>query len=623
MATKTIDGLNENTSPLLTDNFPTAKGGSDPDLKTSLQQIVQQAQSNFSPSSNIIYVSNKQTGTGNGSVTSQFATIAEAFDVFENGDLILVDTGSYDLPNEFPDLLRIRGTGKNSTVFLLDAPANTNNHFAFEDVSFFSISGEADFTYSSYDTNGYQIYKNVVFPLNFSTGKVRSLIFDNVDIAGLDILDCNNININGAIFTGNLLFTCTDGLSLDTVSLLAKNTNFNNKNINIQPQTGGSNISIKFISSPGINTLSYDGLFSGTTATLYCDAISSPTVIDYDNDEITLSPIDIVASTFSINRAQEPAKAGFHYGFYSGKNDGKFLFSAMGTVADADLSASEINPYCTSDSIAFKGKDSFGRIVNFDLKSLPGYAFTGSSNTYTALNTFNSAILLKEVQNPLVENITPVSITANSGTLTAAQLVSGVLFFTPTASATYTFPLGTSIDSILSTPSANRGRKSVRFVNNSEFPIVFTANTGMTFGGVTSSGIFLLKPYSDITEDLVKLDSTPTYSIFGQSFSIGYSVYNVTGTTKTFSLVDYNSFQNCSNASAQTMTFPPNSSVAFPIGTRIDGAQIGAGQVTLAAGAGVTLQSKLGNLKTAAQYSGWSATKTATDTWLIVGDLAA
>lgn len=36
------------------------------------------------------------------------------------------------------------------------------------------------------------------------------------------------------------------------------------------------------------------------------------------------------------------------------------------------------------------------------------------------------------------------------------------------------------------------------------------------------------------------------------------------------------------NAAAQTITVPPNSSVAFPIGTQIDLAQLGAGKVTFA-----------------------------------------
>lgn len=99
------------------------------------------------------------------------------------------------------------------------------------------------------------------------------------------------------------------------------------------------------------------------------------------------------------------------------------------------------------------------------------------------------------------------------------------------------------------------------------------------------------------------------------------SVTVVTASSKTLGPSDAQSFQSMSSASTQTLTFPPNSSVAFPIGTKIDGAQMGVGQVVLAPGAGVTLSSKLGNLKTNTQYSGFSAVKIATDQWLIVGDL--
>jgi hypothetical protein len=43
------------------------------------------------------------------------------------------------------------------------------------------------------------------------------------------------------------------------------------------------------------------------------------------------------------------------------------------------------------------------------------------------------------------------------------------------------------------------------------------------------------------------------------------------------------------NAAANTVTVPPNSSVAFPIGTKIMITQGGAGSTTIAAGAGVTI----------------------------------
>jgi hypothetical protein len=96
-----------------------------------------------------------------------------------------------------------------------------------------------------------------------------------------------------------------------------------------------------------------------------------------------------------------------------------------------------------------------------------------------------------------------------------------------------------------------------------------------------------------------------------------------TGTTYTFVLADASKFVTCNNASAVTVTVPPNSSVAFPVGTQIDVAQLGAGKVTLAQGSGVTISSKGGNKAIGAQYEGVTLKKIATDTWLLMGDLIA
>lgn len=93
-----------------------------------------------------------------------------------------------------------------------------------------------------------------------------------------------------------------------------------------------------------------------------------------------------------------------------------------------------------------------------------------------------------------------------------------------------------------------------------------------------------------------------------------------TGTTYTLVLGDgLNVLLTMSNAGAITCTVPPNSSVAFPIGTRIDWEQIGAGQVTFAQGAGVTINARNG-LKAGGQYAGGTLIKRATDTWVLHGD---
>lgn len=95
------------------------------------------------------------------------------------------------------------------------------------------------------------------------------------------------------------------------------------------------------------------------------------------------------------------------------------------------------------------------------------------------------------------------------------------------------------------------------------------------------------------------------------------------GTTYTLALTDDGKVVEMNNASANTLTVPPNSSVAFPVGSQILVLQTGAGQTTLAAGAGVTINSKDGNLKLSAQWCAATLIKRATDVWVVVGDLSA
>jgi hypothetical protein len=73
-------------------------------------------------------------------------------------------------------------------------------------------------------------------------------------------------------------------------------------------------------------------------------------------------------------------------------------------------------------------------------------------------------------------------------------------------------------------------------------------------------------------------------------------------------------------ASANTLTVPPNSSVAFAVGTVIPVRQYGAGQTTVTPGAGVTIRNRGAALKLAGQYAEGSLHKRATDEWVLTGD---
>jgi hypothetical protein len=96
-----------------------------------------------------------------------------------------------------------------------------------------------------------------------------------------------------------------------------------------------------------------------------------------------------------------------------------------------------------------------------------------------------------------------------------------------------------------------------------------------------------------------------------------------TGTTYTLVLADAGKLITSDNGSSVTITVPPNSSVGFPIGTRIDILSIGAGLTTLAEGAGVTIDSKDSHKRLSAQGSAASLIQLATNSWFLIGDLSA
>jgi hypothetical protein len=95
-----------------------------------------------------------------------------------------------------------------------------------------------------------------------------------------------------------------------------------------------------------------------------------------------------------------------------------------------------------------------------------------------------------------------------------------------------------------------------------------------------------------------------------------------TGTTYTTVLADDGKLITCDNGSPIALTIPPSSSVNYGIGTQINIMQLGAGVVTITAGVGVTLRSAGSKLKTNGQYAVATCCKIATDTWVVIGNLA-
>ena len=89
-------------------------------------------------------------------------------------------------------------------------------------------------------------------------------------------------------------------------------------------------------------------------------------------------------------------------------------------------------------------------------------------------------------------------------------------------------------------------------------------------------------------------------------------------TSRTLALTDAGDDIYFTNASPSTCTVPPNSSVAFAVGDVIN-LVAGPSALTVAEGAGVTINALDGDLTTQGAWSAVSVQKTATDTWFLIG----
>lgn len=113
----------------------------------------------------------------------------------------------------------------------------------------------------------------------------------------------------------------------------------------------------------------------------------------------------------------------------------------------------------------------------------------------------------------------------------------------------------------------------------------------------------------------------PTGATGPTGASFGDVQFNRRTANYTLTITDVNKIIEMNIPGNNTLTVPPASSVAFPIGTTIGAAQYGVGQTTLTAGSGVTLRSRGGALRSAGQYARWKIEKVSANEWYVSGDL--
>tara|TARA_B100001964_G_C13810737_1_gene412944 strand:- start:209 stop:544 length:336 start_codon:yes stop_codon:yes gene_type:complete len=89
----------------------------------------------------------------------------------------------------------------------------------------------------------------------------------------------------------------------------------------------------------------------------------------------------------------------------------------------------------------------------------------------------------------------------------------------------------------------------------------------------------------------------------------------------TLVLADAGKVIEINSGSSENVTIPPNSSVAFPLGTQVVVVRLGAGAVVITEGSGVTTRSDGDKNKIKSQYSSCVLIKHETDEWYILGNL--
>lgn len=264
---------------------------------------------------------------------------------------------------------------------------------------------------------------------------------------------------------------------------------------------------------------------------------------------------------------------------------------------------------------------------------------TSTQGVYVAYNdaTANAAIATAPSVNSRIDLVClTVSDAYYSGTLNqvAVNVVTGTAAASPTVPATPAnsialaqIAVGTNVTSIV---TANITDLRVNTTTN--LPVVtLTGTQTLTnktlttpiISSISNTGLLTLPTSTDTIVGRATTDTLTNKTLTAPIVTV--SVNAQTGTTYTTVLSDNTSIITLSNAASISVTIPPNSSVAYAVGTQLNFAQYGTGQVTISGGSGVTIVSTGGTAaspKLRAQYASASAIQTSANNWLVVGDIS-
>ena len=259
-----------------------------------------------------------------------------------------------------------------------------------------------------------------------------------------------------------------------------------------------------------------------------------------------------------------------------------------------------IGNFYTAGADDFGVFDVVGATQQFTILNTTGQTFVGAKITASGRFVINSATADAHLQ--IVGVNSPSIRIDNAGSGGTQRFVFGL------ATATNNFIQGSTAGQFcLSTQSAGDMLFGMWQSTNAIEVMRITTTNNLQIGSATA------------------LAYASKFQLNGDAYITGVLRETVTTNTQTASyslaLNDNGKLILMNVATANNLTIPLNSSIAFPVGTKIDVSSIGAGQTTIVATSGVTINSAGGALKLRVQYSGATLVQTATNVWSLFGDI--
>jgi len=363
---------------------------------------------------------------------------------------------------------------------------------------------------------------------------------------------------------------------------------------------------IKIKGTGGNGHLNFKHQSSGSTAggsesVIYADSVGNP---KWKNDGNSVQ--NVMLENAAITGA---TKTKITY-------DAKGLVTAGTDATTADIAASTNKNYVTDAQLTVIGNTSGTNSGNQTL------ANTSDSTSHTVtLSATGGSVQLVEgsgitltTTGTSADGIITIASSGGGGTVTD---VAALTLGTTGTDLSSTVANGTTTPVItLNVPTAsatNRGALSSAdwTTFNNKAPSSGIDATAIADGSVTSTEFQYINTLTSNAQTQIDTKSAKLITTNRQTASY------------TLVIGDADKLVEMNVGSANNLTIPLNSSVAFATGTQILLAQYGAGQTTVVATSGVTIRSSGAKLKLNAQYSGATLIKIATDEWYLFGDIAA